>query len=268
MINLKKPVVLCFSGHDPCGGAGVQADIEALVSQQCHAASVITVLTAQDTYNVKAIVPQDAAHFKQQALMVMADLPIKVIKIGLIGDYEIALAIHALLLAHPHIPVILDPILTAGGGSSLANATLRTAIFELLLPLTYIVTPNAYEARQLTQLDDLDEGAEILLGQGCRHVLITGADESSPAVCNRFYQQHQPVELFNWDRLPGQYHGSGCTLAASIAALTAHGLPAFMAVNEAQDYTWNALNHAYQTGAGQLNPNRLFWAENEHQTEA
>ncbi len=112
-----RPVVLCFSGHDPCGGAGIQADMEVLVSHQCHAASVITVLTEQNTHNVKAIYPQTPGQFNAQASSVLADLPVKVIKIGLIGDYQLALAIHALLLAHPKIPVILDPILAAGGGS-------------------------------------------------------------------------------------------------------------------------------------------------------
>ncbi len=101
-----------------------------------------------------------------------------------------------------------------------------------------------------------------MVKQGCGYVLITGADEDSPVVCNRLYQPGLAVEQFNWDRLPGRYHGSGCTLAAGIAALIAQGLDPFTAIHEAQDYTWNALNHAYQTGAGQLNPNRLFWVEN------
>ena len=260
-----RPVVLSFSGHDPSGGAGIQADIEVLISHKCHAASVITVLTEQDTQDVKKLSPQNAGQFSAQARTVLADLPVKVIKIGLIGDYTIALAIHTLLLEHPAIPVILDPVLAAGGGSSLADQRLIDAIVELLLPLTLIVTPNSQEARQLTQLPDLNASAEALLAKGCRYVLITGADEEqgNPVVCNRLYQQDKRVDTFNWDRLPGRFHGSGCTLAASIAGLIAHGMDAFIAINEAQEYTWNALNAAYQTGHGQLNPNRLFWVENE-----
>ncbi|MEQ1635488.1 MAG: hydroxymethylpyrimidine/phosphomethylpyrimidine kinase [Methylococcales bacterium] len=260
-----RPVVLCFSGHDPCGGAGIQADIEVLISHQCHAASVITVLTEQDTQNVKNLSPQSAGQFSAQARTVLADLAVKAIKIGLIGDYAIALAIHEILLEHPAIPVILDPVLAAGGGSRLADQRLTVAIYELLLPLTLIVTPNRQEARQLTELSDLNASAEALLAKGCQYVLITGADEeaASPVVCNRLYQQDKRIDTFNWDRLPGNFHGSGCTLAASIAGLIAHGIEAFIAINEAQEYTWNALNAAYQTGHGQLNPNRLFWVEDE-----
>lgn len=254
-----RPVVLCFSGHDPCGGAGIQADIEVLVSHQCHAASVITVLTNQDTHNVKALIPQSAEQFSAQARSVLADLPVKAIKIGLIGDYAIALAIQSLLLEHPKIPVILDPILAAGGGRDLADSSLQQAIFERLLPLTLVATPNSHEARQLTQLSNVNACGEVLVAQGCSYVLITGADEDSPLVSNRLYQPGQSSETFNWERLPGAYHGSGCTLATSIAALIAHGLDPFAAIHEAQDFTWNALNHAYQTGTGQLNPDRLFW---------
>lgn len=265
-MNALRPVVLCFSGHDPCGGAGVQADIEVLISHKCHAASVITVLTEQDTHTVKQIWPQTADNFKAQARTVLADLSVKVIKIGLIGSYQIALAIGDLLREYPHIPVILDPILAAGGGGSLADQRLQTAIMADLLPLTKVLTPNAQEARQLTQMTDLHDCGEALLAAGCQSVLITGADEQSPTVCNRLYHADFPVEMFNWDRLPGHYHGSGCTLAASIAALIAHGLDPFVAIHEAQEYTWNTLNHAYQTGRGQLNPHRLFWVENENES--
>ncbi|MCX7088594.1 MAG: hydroxymethylpyrimidine/phosphomethylpyrimidine kinase [Methylococcales bacterium] len=258
-----RPVVLCFSGHDPCGGAGIQADIEVLISHKCHAASVITVLTEQDTRNVKKMSPQSAENFSAQARTVLADLPVKAIKIGLIGDYSLALAIRDLLIEYPAIPVILDPILVAGGGSDLADQPLRTAITDLLVPLALIITPNSHEARQLTQMTVVNASGEALLARGCQYVLITGADEDSPVVCNRLYQKNTPVEAFSWDRLPGRYHGSGCTLAASIAALVAHGLDPFMAINEAQEYTWNALNHAYKTGHGQLNPDRMFWMEND-----
>lgn len=259
-----RPVVLCLSGHDPCGGAGVQADIEVLVSHHCHAVSVITALTEQDTFNVKKIIPQSVANFKAQVRTVLTDLSVKVIKIGLIGDYQIAVAIHELLMAHPTIPVVLDPILAAGGGANLANQPLRHAIAELLVPCTHIITPNSVEARQLTQLQDLEACGNALLEAGCKHVLITGAHEQTQVVCNQLFQKDQPIQNFSWERLPGHYHGSGCTLASSIAALLAHGLDTFVAVNEAQEYTWNALQAAYQTGQGQLNPNRFFWIEDEN----
>lgn len=258
-----KPTVLCFSGHDPSGGAGVQADIETLISHRCHAASVITALTEQDTRNVKKLIPQKPGDIIDQADTILADLPIRAFKIGLIGHHETADAIHSILEKHPEIPVILDPVLAAGGGTELASEQLLQTIADLLLPHTTVLTPNSIEARKLSGREDLDDCGLDLMDKGCRYVLITGTHEQGDTVCNRLYHDEKLLESFHWERLPHSYHGSGCTLASAIAGLIAHGLDPFIAINEAQDYTWNALNDAYRPGQGQHNPNRFFWMEND-----
>jgi hydroxymethylpyrimidine/phosphomethylpyrimidine kinase len=256
-----RPVVLSFSGHDPSGGAGVQADIETLVSHQCHAASVITALTEQDTSNVKKLIPQDPENIIRQANTLLNDLPVKAFKIGLIGHHETAKAVHSILKRYPHIPVVFDPVLAAGGGAELSNELLITAIIDLLLPCSTVLTPNSQEARNLAGLTDLNECGLALLALGCATVLITGTHESTPVVSNQFFQDNRCIETFIWDRLPASYHGSGCTLASSIAALIAHGLKPLQAVTEAQEYTWQSLHAAYQPGKGQHIPDRLFWVD-------
>ena len=256
-----RPKVLCFSGHDPSGGAGVQADIESIISHQCHCCSVITTLTEQNSRNVKKLLPQQAGDIVRQAETILADFKISAIKIGLIGSYNAALAIQQILLEQPQLPVVLDPILAAGGGTALASEQLRTAIVELLLPLTTVLTPNSMEARILAGQDDLDHCGRILQAKGADYVLITGAHESSDLVHNRLFMPEHKTQTYDWERLPHSYHGSGCTLAAAIAALLAQGLDAFTAIGEAQDYTWEALASAYRPGSGQYNPNRLFWVE-------
>jgi hydroxymethylpyrimidine/phosphomethylpyrimidine kinase len=258
---MNRPVVLCFSGHDPSGGAGVQADIETLVSQQCHAASVITALTEQDTHNVKKLIPQRPDDIISQAATLLADLPVKAIKIGLIGHHDTAAAIQTILVSHPQIPVVLDPVLAAGGGAELASEKLIAAVTDLLLPCTTVLTPNSEEARRLTGLSDLHECGLALLDKGCDYVLITGTHETSPAVCNQLFHDGRLLETFTWDRLPASYHGSGCTLASAVAGLIAQGLDPFQAATEAQDYTWHALEAAYRPGQGQHNPNRFFWID-------
>lgn len=262
-MNKKRPIVLCFSGHDPSGGAGVQADIETLVSHQCHAASVITALTEQDSRNVKKLLPQQPEHIISQAKTLMDDFDISAIKIGLIGHHETALAIYAVLKQYPDIPVVLDPVLAAGGGADLAGKRLLDSMVDLLLPCVTVLTPNSQEARQLAGHEELEECGLALLGYGCAYVLITGTHEHTPAVSNQLFHDHRLWETYTWDRLAHSYHGSGCTLAASLAALIAHGLEPVQAVMEAQEYTWNALNSAYRPGKGQHNPNRFFWMEDE-----
>ncbi|NOQ63577.1 MAG: hydroxymethylpyrimidine/phosphomethylpyrimidine kinase [Methyloprofundus sp.] len=263
MTQVNKPIVLCLSGHDPSGGAGIQADIETIASHQCHAASVITALTEQDTHNVKKLLPQPAEAIISQARMVLEDLPVKAIKIGLIGHVETARAIHTILTEHRALPVILDPVLAAGGGALLSNDELIASITELLLPRTTILTPNSVEARQLAQVDDLQECGLKLLELGCDYALITGAHEEGNVVSNQLFHKQKCIETYTWDRLPYSYHGSGCTLAASLAAMIAHGLEVETAMLEAQEYTWNSLSTAFQPSTGQYIPNRLFWMQEQ-----
>ncbi|BCG64406.1 MAG: hydroxymethylpyrimidine/phosphomethylpyrimidine kinase [Methyloprofundus sp.] len=261
MTTMHKPVVLCLSGHDPSGGAGIQADIETIVSHQCHATSVITALTEQNTHNVIKMLPQNPAEIISQARTILEDMPVKAIKIGLIGHIDTAKAIHSILMEYSSLPVILDPVLAAGGGTALSNNELIEGIIELLLPRTTILTPNSIEARQLAKTDDLADCGIKLLELGCEYVLQTGAHEASNAVSNQLFNQGKCIETYTWDRLPHNYHGSGCTLAASIAALMAHGLEVETCMLEAQEYTWNSLNAGYQPSAGQHIPNRLFWMQ-------
>lgn len=259
--NISRPVVISFSGHDPCGGAGIQADIEAITSHYCHAAGIITCLTMQDTRNVAEIMPQSPDNIIKQTKMLLRDLPVHAFKIGLIGHADTAQVIYDIVRKHPLIPVVLDPVLAAGGGKNLAGETLISAMKELLLPLTTVLTPNCNEARKLTGLDDVHEcGRSLLEHFNCDYVLITGADEQTESVENHLFH-HNHEDRFTWARLPSSYHGSGCTLAASIAALLAQGVPPIRAIRNAQEYTWHSLQRAYKTGAGQSNPNRLFWRE-------
>lgn len=260
-MSINRPVVLCFSGHDPSGGAGIQADIETLISHQCHASSIITVLTEQDSRNVKKLVPQNPQDIIQQADTLLADFKISAIKIGLIGNPETAIAIHSILIRHPDIPVVLDPVLAAGGGMQLSNDQLIKVMIDLLLPCSTVLTPNSEEARQLAKTQDLFTCGHALQALGADFVLITGTHEQSQTVNNQVFMAENKTETFQWERLPENYHGSGCTLASAIAALIAHDLDPFTAITEAQEFTWNSLAAAYRPGHGQFNPNRLFWME-------
>jgi hydroxymethylpyrimidine/phosphomethylpyrimidine kinase len=257
------PIVLSFSGHDPSGGAGIQADIETLVSHHCHSVSVITTLTEQNSLNVIKLIPQKAEDILSQARTLLNDMSVAVIKIGLIGNVEVGLAIETILKEHPDIPVVFDPVLVAGGGKTLYDAALIKLIMENLLPLTHILTPNFKEARLLTGQKTLKTSADVLLQKGCDYILMTNADESLELkrVSNTLFAQNETPVTYYWDRLPHQYHGSGCTLASSLAGLIAQGLSPINAIEDAQQFTWNALEKAYLTGKGQHNPKRLFWME-------
>lgn len=253
------PIVLSISGHDPGGGAGIQADIESITANGCHACSVITCLTEQDTCDVCRMSPQPPSQVLAQARTLMADSQIAAVKIGLLGEAGIARALGQLLEEHPGIPVVLDPVLASGAGTDLTGQALERTIREWLLPRAALATPNSLEARALvpdcTSLDDC--GAQWL-GLGCAAVLITGTHESGPQVINRLYRRDHPPVDSAWPRLPESYHGSGCTLASAIAARLARGEELTVATRKAQEYTWQTLYHGLRTGRCQPIPNRLF----------
>jgi hydroxymethylpyrimidine/phosphomethylpyrimidine kinase len=255
---------MIIAGNDPSGGAGITADIQAVSALGGHPAPVVTALTVQDTRNAYRVEPAAAELVAEQARAVLADLPVRAIKIGLLATGEIADAVADLLQVHPHVPVILDPVLVAAGGATLAEDALTAVLLDRLLSATTILTPNALEIRRLAGAargdlgsGDRDDLARALLDYGCRYVLAKGADEDTPGVENVLYGSDGLTEVFRWRRLPGQYHGSGCTLAAAIAALVARGRPVPAAVAEAQRYTWHALQSAYKPGNGQYVPRRL-----------
>jgi hydroxymethylpyrimidine/phosphomethylpyrimidine kinase len=145
---------------------------------------------------------------------------------------------------------------------------------ELLIPQATILTPNSIEARRLALDEDneeddpsLDECAKRILAMGCEYVLITGTHVQSAKVINTLYNEQGIVRSDSWARLPGSYHGSGCTLASAIAALLAQGVDVEEAVKEAQEYTWQSLSAGFRPGMGQFIPDRLFWARGEADEE-
>ena len=260
------PVVMTFAGTDPSGGAGIQADIETLASMGCHAAPVVTAVTVQDTQRLFRFQPMDASLVIEQARAVLEDIPVAAFKIGMLGSVENIEAIHTILMDYPDVPVVLDPLIAAGGGGVLSTDEVIDAMVNLLFPLTTVLTPNSEEARAFApDADTLDACAQELLELGSEYLLITGTHENTPHVTNNLYSDHQLLESYSWDRLPGSYHGSGCTLAAAIAGLLAQGLPPITAIHEAQEFTWETLSNGYRIGMGQQLPNRLFWAQDEDQ---
>lgn len=264
------PIVLAFSATDPSGGAGLQADILTLSSMGCHPLSVVTAITVQDTLGVEDVMPMEAEWVADQARCVLEDMPVAVFKVGMIGSVENIAAIAEVVADYPDIPLILDPVLTSGRGDELTSDDMLTALQEMLIPQTTLLTPNSLEARRIAQLDDdgdaeldLAECARRIIDMGCEYVLITGTHENTPQVVNTLYGEHGVLRSDSWQRLPGSYHGSGCTLASAIAAAIAHGLEIPEAVKDAQEFTWQALKTGFRPGMGQHIPDRLFWARSD-----
>jgi len=261
MTNTAPPVVLTFSGSDPTGGAGVEADILTLASMGCHPAPVITAVTAQDTVEVKQFTATKTELVIAQARAILEDMPVAAIKTGMIGNIANLSAIATILSDYPSIPLIVDPVLASGGGDELSDEPLEDALKTLLIPMASLITPNTLEIKRLANdADSLDACAHQLLSLGCRHVLITGSHDNTEDILHRLYSNAGLIKTFAVKRLTGDFHGSGCTLASACAASFAHGINIEDGLVHALKYTENTLTHAYRLGMGQNLPNRLYWS--------
>jgi hydroxymethylpyrimidine/phosphomethylpyrimidine kinase len=242
-------MVLAFAASDPTGGAGVQADLLTLAARGCHPLTVVTGLTVQDTRGVHSLRAVEPELVDAQARALLDDLAVSAFKLGVLASARNAEAIARIAAEHPRVPLVVDPVLASGRGDALSDEAQVAAMKERLFPLTLVATPNSIEARRFG-------GAAAMLAAGCRYVLVTGTHDDDAEVVNRLWDAKGLVREDRWPRLPGSYHGSGCTLASALAAALAKGLPMSEAARDAQDYTWHALQRGFRPGSGQFLPRR------------
>ena len=242
------PAVLVFAGLDPSGGAGLAADVLAIAAQGAHALPVATALTVQDNNRVHAVQAVDAGFVLAQAQALVDTVDIRAVKLGIPGSRANARAIAGLLRAlrarDPQLPIVLDPVLASGHGDALAEDD-PVGIVNELLPLATIALPNEPEASAVGDFP-------------CAHLLLTGGHGEGSVVENRWYTHGQLVRRWCWARLPGAFHGSGCTLAASLAGRLAHGQTMAAALGAAQAYCHDALARAFAIAPGQRIPRRFL----------
>jgi hydroxymethylpyrimidine/phosphomethylpyrimidine kinase len=243
------PCVLVFAGLDPGGGAGLAADVLAIAAQGAHALPVATALTVQDNNRVHAVVPVEESLVLRQAEALIAACAIRAVKIGIPGNGENARAIAGLLRRlrerDPDLPVVLDPVLASGHGDALGKGDPVASLAELLA-LATIALPNEPEVRALGAVP------------GPPHLLVTGGHGEGQFVTNRWYRDGEPVRHWSWPRLPGQFHGSGCTLAAALAGRLALGEAMSEALGAGQAYSHAALTQSFAIAPGQRIPRRFL----------
>lgn len=260
-----RPVVLCFSGLDPSGGAGLQADIEAIGQAGAHAAVACTAITVQSSQQVFGFEACTAKLVKAQATTVLADLPVSVIKSGMLGTTDnIAMLtqLFADIIIPAHMPFVLDPVLVANSGGSLGDEQTLVAAFRQLLPYATLITPNTHELRALSGEQDLHIGAQKLCNQGSHAVLVkTSHDFDSGDIEQYLYIKGEMVHKSVLPRLDGEFHGSGCSLASFIAGRLAMGDDLVTAVIAADSWitqTLVAADAPHPSNAkAQLIPNRF-----------
>lgn len=258
MATPERPVcALTIAGSDSGGGAGIQADLKTFAAHKVHGLSAITALTAQNTQGVSAVHVPPAEFLHAQIAACFADFDIRAVKLGMLATADIVAAVAEALARHRPPQVVLDPVMVATSGAKLLDESAYSLLRERLLPRADLITPNIPEAEgllgcRIRDAAEAEAAGEALLALGARAVLLKGGHlDEGEWVHDRWFTG-DTRHVFRHRRLAIDAHGTGCTLAAAIAAQLALGQPPQEAAHRAGDYIARVLAMGYRPGQGAL----------------
>jgi hydroxymethylpyrimidine/phosphomethylpyrimidine kinase len=285
---LAPPVALTIAGFDPSGGAGVIADIKTFTAFGCFATAAITSLTFQNTQGVFGATHQSGADVRAQVLPVLEDFAVSCVKTGMLPTREVIEEVARLFRETALPPPVVDPVVRSTSGYDLIDDAALAVLIRELLPLARVVTPNIPEAERITGLRIKDEegmrrAARSMREMGARAVLVKGGHLEAGRTTNNRQptfgaQQDEQVDeekslsgerrasnpvaldlldhdgrvtLFSEERiLTTSTHGTGCTLAAAIAACLGRGLTLPESISTAKSFVTDAIRQAPTLGHG------------------
>jgi hydroxymethylpyrimidine/phosphomethylpyrimidine kinase len=254
--------IITIAGSDNSGGAGLEADIKTISSLGCYAAVAISCIAVENTQRVQAVYPVTPKQLDEQIAVTTEDITIDAVKVGLLPTKELVIQTAKTLrtLALPNI--VIDPVLVAACGDSLADSDIVDAYHKELFPIASVITPNKYEAEQLfshtrsTLKETLDSGAKSILLKG-------GHSDNEKEVIDELYikGEENPIKYFAKRIKTNNLHGTGCTLSSAIAAFLAiYNGDIITAVEKAKEYITKAIENGKNLKIGQGNGpiNHLF----------
>lgn len=259
------PRVLTIAGSDPSGGAGLQADLKAFTVLRTYGLGVVTALTVQNTTGVAAVEPVDPALVRRQIDAVATDIRIDAAKTGMLATGAIVRTVADAVRAHRLQRLVVDPVLSSGGGVALLDADGRRALLDDLIPLARLVTPNAPEAAALLGMRvdgvaDLEKAARRLVGLGAGAALVKGGHLAGAESIDVLFDGSSGRE-FRAPRLETRHsHGTGCLLSAAVAAGLAAGASLPDAVETAKRFVTAAIAGGFPLGSGNGPADALAWA--------
>ncbi len=250
-----KPRVLSIAGSDSGGGAGIQADVKTVGILGGHCATALTAVTAQNTTGVSGIELLDPAFVRQQIEAVVFDIGVDAVKTGMLGNAEIARTVAEALRELRLSPAVVDPVLAAESGASLARGSIGSVYMEAIVPLATVFTPNALEAGRLlgtkvASVDDQRAAATAFVKAGAGCAVVKGGHLSGDQAIDVLCHEGELIELAG-PRLPStNTHGTGCTMAAAIAAYLARGEGVVDSVTRAKAFVAKAIAAGLDLGDG------------------
>jgi hydroxymethylpyrimidine kinase/phosphomethylpyrimidine kinase/thiamine-phosphate diphosphorylase len=257
------------AGSDSGGGAGIQADIKTITLLGSYAASALTALTAQNTRGVSSIHGLPPSFVADQINTVLADIPVDVIKTGMLHTTAIVSALAELLAERTDlIPLVIDPVMVSKGGTALLDRDSIRVMIDQLLPQAYLLTPNIPEAerflgRAIRSESEMEQAARDLHALGPANVLLKGGHLTGRQSIDILFDGYESREYAAERVFTSNTHGTGCTYASAIASFLAQGEPLRSAVEKAKEFISAAIRLAHPLGKGH-SPVNHFAAAQHH----
>lgn len=253
------PIALTIAGSDSSGGAGIQADLKTFTVLGVYGASAITAITAQNTMGVQGVLTLPADIIAAQMASIAADLAVGAIKTGMLADRTTVETVAGGLAAFAGLPLVVDPVMVATSGDVLLAPDAVDAVRTQLFPRATVVTPNLGEAARLLEcplassLDEMEAQGRRLLALGPGAVLMKGGHDVGTDATDILVLPSGSLRFARPRIATRNTHGTGCTLAAAIAARLACGDTLASAVGAAKDFVWNAIQAGQELGVGKGN---------------
>ncbi|MEO7660635.1 MAG: bifunctional hydroxymethylpyrimidine kinase/phosphomethylpyrimidine kinase [Pyrinomonadaceae bacterium] len=265
--HTQPPVCMTIAGLDPSGGAGIIADIKSFSAFGCFAAAAVTSVTFQNTTGVFGAVHQTAESVRRQAEAVVDDFEVAALKTGMLPTGEVIDEVARLIKTYSLRNIIVDPVVRSTSGFDLIDDAALEILIERLFPLADLITPNIPEAERIAKMsiassDDIAMAAEKMRTMGARNVLIKGGHFTGPNGEKESGENRGKMavdHLFigaSLTKFEAEFidtnatHGTGCTLAAAIAANLALGADIESAVKISKDFVTEAIRTAPNLGKG------------------
>ncbi len=251
-----RPVALTIAGSDSGGGAGIQADLKTFAALGIHGTSAITALTPPNTRGGDAVHPVPTRHLRAELDAVFDDFPVAAVKTGMLGDARTVRCVARELARRKPRWLVVDPVMIATSGAHLLEPDAVRVLMDQLIPLADVLTPNLPEAEALLgarirNARDAEHAGTALRDLGAKAVLLKGGHGHGREAIDRWFDARGMLELRH-PRLPGNYHGTGCTLSSALAAELAKGTAPRVAMRRAIAFVQSAMRKGFQGGKGKL----------------
>ncbi|MGD6816457.1 bifunctional hydroxymethylpyrimidine kinase/phosphomethylpyrimidine kinase [Metabacillus sp. 84] len=251
---MKMPKALTIAGSDSSGGAGIQADLKTFQEHGVYGMSALTVIVAMDPHNdwQHQVFPVELDVIKPQLSTIVEGVGADAMKTGMLPTVDIIRLAAETIKKHNLKNVVVDPVMVCKGADEVLYPELAEALRDILTPVATVVTPNLFEAGQLsgigaiTSVEQMKEAAAIIHKLGAPYVLVKGGGKLEHEKAVDVLFDGTDFEILESERIDTSYtHGAGCTYSAAIAANLAKGLDVKNSIYDAKKFITAAIKHSF-----------------------